>query len=112
MRLPSIYILLFVPQVWFVKIGYTSVSTKKRARSVSRLVWGKAIPIMWLPLPFAYRIEQRLHKTLPMRARFYKGDGHSECYWLPTGIVVLIGAIGVWAIYIILAINIAQKLMQ
>ena len=87
-----LYLMIGVPWFWWVKIGITHVSIGafKRAFSVGKAFVGFPFPIMFVPIPGAYGVEQWLHRVLaPLSCRFYRGDGASEWYWLPVIVVVL-----------------------
>ncbi len=77
------------PFVWFWKIGITSKSANKRAKSIDRAVIGFPVPVFILVIPGAYFVEQDLHRHfLFLSARFYKGDGSSEWFWFPVAPIV------------------------
>jgi len=97
-----VYIMLFVPGIWIVKIGYTGTTRgiRKRARSVSDAAPGVAIPIGFMIIPFAWHIEQAIHALLyPLRWNFYKGDGHTETFIFPGHIAILFVWLGLWIDY-------------
>ncbi len=82
-----LYLFINIPLITFVKIGVTGkgrATTAGRARQVSRAAPGIAIPvgIMFIPF-FARPVEQLLHMVnAPIRARFYKGDGSTEWFFI------------------------------
>jgi len=80
-----LYLMVHWPFIWFFKIGITSVGigAGKRAKQVDRAVIGRPIWIMALPIPFAYNIEQDLHRRFSWcHYKFYSGDGASEWFFL------------------------------
>lgn len=94
-----------VPWIWWVKIGITHVSIGawERALSISDAFIGFAVPIMILPIPGAYQIEQRTHKILRcLSCRFYKGDGSSEWFWFPAALFIIPIMLTIIGIYIAL----------
>lgn len=85
-----VYCLIFFPRIWVVKIGYSGVSAKRRARSVSKHAPGFAFPVAIAVIPFAWHVEQGLHSLFAgLSYRFYKGDGSTECFLFPAHIVCL-----------------------
>lgn len=95
------YVQLNLPFFIFGKWGYTGKfsGVKDRAKSSSKAAPGVMIPIMVVPLLFPWYFEQMLHRFFAdLQFSFYKGDGHTETYWLPAVVVV-------WFIYA--AINVA-----
>jgi len=92
-----VYVMIYFPAIWFVKIGYTGTRSgiSKRAKSVSRSAPGIAIPVGFMVLPFAWHIEQFFHNLFGgLRSSFYKGDGHTETFFFPAHIMIVI----VWAV--------------
>lgn len=84
------YVLLNIPFVWWGKMGFSSTlsGVKKRAKSVSDDMPGWALPIMAVILPMPWYFEQFMLWLLEgARARYYKGDGHTEALWFP-GVIV------------------------
>lgn len=82
-----LYLFINIPLITFVKIGVTGkgkATTKGRAMQVSRAAPGIAIPVGIMLIPFFARpVEQFLHMiNAPIRARFYKGDGSTEWFWI------------------------------
>ena len=78
------YLLINVPLLVFCKYGYTGlgVGVKKRTAGINRDMPGFPIPIFFVVTFFAYDVEQLVHSLMkPLRANFYKGDGHTETYW-------------------------------
>lgn len=89
-----VYVLIYIPQVWFVKIGYTGNSVSSRSRSVSRSVAGFTLPIAFAVVPFAWHVEQALHFLFGLvRMSFYRGDGKSETFLLGHPAAVVMWAI-------------------
>jgi hypothetical protein len=94
-----VYVMLFLPRFWVVKVGYTGTTkgVKKRASSVSKAAPGIAIPVGAMIVPFAWNIEQGLLDLLsPLRWDFYKGQGHTETFVFPAHVVVIIVWFGMW----------------
>lgn len=86
-----LYLFINIPLITFVKIGVTGkgkATTAGRAKQVSRAAPGIAFPIGIMFIPFFARpVEQALHMiNAPIRARFYKGDGSTEWFWLPAAV--------------------------
>ena len=86
-----IYVLIYLPQFWMVKIGYTGVSVDNRAKAVSKAVFGIALPVAFMVIPFAWHIEQAAHDLFRgLYVDFYKGQGHRETFCFPAHIAILI----------------------
>jgi hypothetical protein len=84
-----VYMLIYVPQIIFVKVGYTGVSISSRVKGTSRAVFGFTLPIGFMVVPFAWHIEQALHDLFAgLRCRFYKGDGSTETFFIPVALVM------------------------
>jgi len=78
-----VYLLIFIPQVWACKVGYAGSSIKSRVRGTSRAVFGFTVPIGFVFCPFAYALEQWMHRALSgVKLDFYSGDGHTESKWI------------------------------
>lgn len=83
--------MLHIPCFWWVKIGITGKSTRRRAASINREMWGIPVPIIGIPIPFAAHFEAMLHRHCkPLNVRFYKGSGFSEWFWFPAAIPALL----------------------
>ena len=92
-----VYVLLYLPQFWMIKIGYSGVSVGSRARSVSKAVFGIAIPVGFMVIPFAWRVEQFAHDLFGgLRLRFYKSEGSTETFIFPAHIAILIVWFGMY----------------
>lgn len=100
------YVLLNIPFLWWGKVGFTGKlkGVGRRAQSTSEAAPGILIPVMVCILPAPWFIEQAVLWLLaPFRAKYYRGDGHTEAVNIG-GVVVawlLYGAI--WLIYIEIA---------
>ncbi len=98
-----LYVMVNLPFVFFIKIGITGVGVLKRARGIDEDMPGIPIPIAFVPIPFAYEVEQSLHSLCdPIRISFYSGSGHTETFWFPAAIPALGLITGVWAAYLYL----------
>lgn len=92
-----VYVLLYLPQFWMVKIGYTGVSVGNRAKSVSKAVFGVAVPVGFMVLPFAWHVEQAAHDLFGgLKWDFYKGQGHTETFLFPAHIAILMVWFGLY----------------
>lgn len=92
-----VYVLIYFPQIWMVKIGYSGVSVGNRAKSVSKAVFGVALPVAVMALPFAWHIEQAMHDLFRgLYVNFYKGQGHRETFIFPAHIAILIVWFGMY----------------
>ena len=101
-----LYVMVHFPLIIFFKVGITSLSigAKGRAKSIDREMPGRPIPIFFLPLPGAYKVEQELHRILKStNVVFYKGSGCTEWFLLSPLFVVLPIMIMIWAGYLWLA---------
>jgi len=86
-----LYLMVHFPCVFWVKIGITGKSSRKRAAGINREMWGVPIPVFGLPIPAAEYFEAMLHRQCKViNVRFYKGSGHSEWFWFPAIIPYLI----------------------
>jgi hypothetical protein len=97
-----LYILIHFPGIWRFKVGITSLSigAKKRAAGIDREMFGFPIPIMVLPIPGAYYVEQELHRMMARwQTRFYNGSGCSEWFILAPLFVALPIMLAIWCIY-------------
>lgn len=99
-----VYLLIYFPQMWAVKVGYTGSSIGSRVRGTSRAVFGFTVPVAFIIVPFAYQLEQTLHGLLRgLRINFYRGDGHTETFWLLAAILILPFFAVVWYVeYLVL----------
>lgn len=96
-----VYVLLYVPQIWMVKIGYSGSSVTNRAKSVSKAVFGIALPVAFMVIPFAWHVEQFAHSLFQgLRVRFYKSEGSTETFIFPAHIAVLIVWFGLYLDFI------------
>ena len=95
------YLMLHIPAVCFCKIGITGKSAKARAKGLDRAMLGFPLPVFFCVVPGAYHIEQWLHNNLkPLSARFYKGDGSSEWFWILAAPFALAAMLLIWGIEI------------
>lgn len=96
-----LYLMVHVPYIWFVKIGITGKSAKERARGIDRTMFGFPVPVFFCFVPGAYHIEQALHRNLAgLSARFYRGDGSSEWFWIIAAPFALAVMILIWLVEI------------
>ena len=96
-----LYLMLHIPAVCFCKIGITGKSAKARAKGLDRAMLGFPLPVFFCVVPGAYHIEQWLHNNLkPLSARFYKGDGSSEWFWILAAPFALAAMLLIWGIEI------------
>lgn len=89
------YVMLNLPFIWWGKVGFTGKlkGVQQRAESVSKPAPGILIPVMVCPLIMPWFIEQFILWLIePFRARYYKGNGHTEA-------VNIAGAGVAWLIY-------------
>jgi hypothetical protein len=92
-----VYLLIFIPQIWAVKVGYAGSSIKSRVRGTSKAVFGFTVPIGFVLCPFAWHLEQWCHRMLsPIKLDFYKGDGHTESKWVVAIFFVYPVFISIW----------------
>lgn len=89
------YVLLNIPFLWWGKVGFTGKlkGVSRRAQSTSEAAPGILIPVMVCILPMPWFIEQAVLWLLsPFRAKYYRGDGHTEA-------VNFTGVLAAWLIY-------------
>lgn len=92
-----VYILVYIPQIWMCKVGYTRRSVKARVRGTSKAVFGFTLPVLFCIVPFPRFFEGLFHSLLaPLNRRFYKGDGHTETFIFPGILIALALMAGVW----------------
>lgn len=97
------YLMINIPLLVFVKSGITGVTVKSRAKGLDRAVPGIPIPIfaVWLPGDLAYRLEQGSHQFFkPIKAVYYRGDGHSEWFWFPAAPFIILEMAFIWSCYL------------
>lgn len=100
-----LYLMVHIPFFWWWKIGITGVGVgaSKRAKRIGQSVFGFPVPIMIVPVPFCYHIEQGMHRFLsPLNFRFYKKDGSTEWFWFPAVAFAVPVIGGIWAGYLML----------
>lgn len=100
-----LYIMIHIPFFWWWKIGITGRSSrlKKRAKEIDAAVFGFPFPVMFVPVPNAYGLEQKIHRALrPLSCRFYRGDGSTEWFWFPAGLIAVGVSLLIWTAYIYL----------
>lgn len=100
-----LYIMIHVPFLIFLKVGITSwfIGSFKRAKSIDREMIGFPVPILILPIPGAYYIEQALHRMMKnFKVKFYNGSGKEEWFLLAPLFVALPIMVAVWFIYLML----------
>jgi hypothetical protein len=98
-----LYCMVHIPCVWRFKVGITSlnIGAKKRAANIDKAMFGFPLPIMVLPVPFAYAIEQEMHRIMRLwHTDFYRGDGHTEWFNIAPLFFTVPIMLSVWAIYI------------
>ncbi len=97
MKAGWLYLMLHIPFFLFVKIGITGNTVKGRADQIDKAVIGFPIPIMAMYLPAVRRFETAFHWLMePLSARFYRGDGSTEWFWILAGIPVFLIGILYW----------------
>jgi hypothetical protein len=98
-----LYCMVHIPCVWRFKVGITSlnIGAKKRAANIDKAMFGFPLPIMVLPVPFAYAIEQEMHRIMrAWKTDFYRGDGHTEWMILAPLFFTVPIMLSVWGLYI------------
>lgn len=92
-----LYLMVHFPLILVWKIGITGVGIGKRAKGIDIEMPGFPIPILFVPLPFVYQIEQALHDLCdPIKCDFYKGSGHREWFWFPAIVPAVVVIVGAW----------------
>ena len=113
-----LYLLLGFPQFWKCKIGITGlhVGAEKRAKQVSDSLPGIWLPVLFVPLPFVYLIEQAIHEGLKsLNAPYKKGSGRTEVFIFPAhlyGASFIFGFwfLEVWAFDAVFGTRFAEKI--
>ncbi len=84
------YVMIHFPLFIFWKAGITSNTPWKRAKAIDPKMLGFPVPIMFTVIPFgAYWFEQQMKSLCePFKVEFYKGDGHTEWFVLPGGVLI------------------------
>lgn len=80
-----LYLMVHFPFVWWWKIGIThaAIGADKRAGQIDRAVIGRPYKVIAVFIPFAYLIEQDLHRRFSFcHYVWYRGDGHQEWFFL------------------------------
>lgn len=88
-----LYLMWAVPQIWLVKIGISG-GLKYRAKRISETIRGFVVPIFVIRIPFAYDVEQWLHRVFSFAHAPQKGvSGGSEffaAYIAPMAVVLML----------------------
>jgi len=93
--------MLHIPAICFCKIGITGKSAGARAKGLDRAMLGFPLPVFFCIVPGAYHIEQALHRNLKgLSARFYRGDGASEWFWILAAPFALAAMLLIWVVEI------------
>lgn len=84
------YLMINFPLIVFVKSGITGSSPAKRAKAVDRDAPGVPIPLFFVPTIGHHALEKWSHRAFSaLSVRYYKGDGHTEWFWLPAAIPII-----------------------
>lgn len=97
-----LYLMIHIPFFWWFKIGITNtnVGPTKRARNIDAEMFGFPLPVFFVPVPFAYHIEQWMHGFCsPLNVCFYKGSGRTEWYWFPAAVFAVAVMTAIYAGY-------------
>ena len=101
-----VYILLYIPQLWMCKVGFTKRSIKSRVRGTSKAVFGFTVPVFFCIVPFPKAVEGVFHSLLGgLKMSFYKGDGHTETFVFPGILIALALCFGVWMVEILIILK-------
>jgi hypothetical protein len=90
--------------VWKFKVGITSlhIGAKKRAANIDKQMFGFPFPIMVVPVPGAYHIEQEMHRIMRRwNTRFYKGSGRSEWFNIAPLFFTVPIQLAIWGLYLV-----------
>lgn len=102
-----IYVFWNIPFVWVVKIGIAG-NVKDRHRGVDRSSPGWDIPIWFIPIFFAYQLEQAIHRGCSFLQVPFWGSGHTERFFIlaaiPAVILSLLFFIAEWVVYAAMAL--------
>jgi hypothetical protein len=95
------YVMVNFPLVCFVKSGITGGNAFDRAKQIDRDAPGWPIPIFFVVTFFHYELEQWSHRAFKsLSVRYYKGDGHTEWFWLPAGVFIILVQASLWVFYL------------
>ena len=95
--------MIHIPGIWRFKVGITSLSigAVKRAKSIDKEMFGFPVPIMILPIPGAFFIEQEMHRIMRRwNTRFTKASGKTEWFILAPLFFTLPIMLCVWGLYL------------
>lgn len=98
-----LYVMVCIPWIWKFKVGITSlnIGAKKRASDIDREMFGFPIPIMIVPVPGAWFVEQEMHRIMrPFKTVFYKGSGRQEWFNFAPVFFALPIMFSIWGCYI------------
>jgi hypothetical protein len=95
------YLMVNFPLVIFVKSGITKKDPNQRAKQVDRAAPGIPIPIFFV-ITFGHKeLEQWSHRAFKsLSVSYYKGDGHTEWFWLPAAVPIILVMCGIWIGYL------------
>lgn len=98
-----LYCFMCFPWVWKFKVGITSLSigAAKRARDIDREMFGFPIPIMIVPLPGAFYVEQEMHRIMRrFNTRFTSASGKSEWFNVVPLFFTVPIMLAIWGLYL------------
>lgn len=99
-----LYCLIHIPFFWKFKVGITSlhIGAKKRAANIDKEMFGFPVPIMVVPVPGAFKIEQEMHRIMRrFNTRFYNGSGKREWFNIAPLFFTVPIQIAIWGLYLV-----------
>lgn len=110
-----LYVFWNIPFVWVVKIGIAG-DVAKRMKGVNKTSPGIDIPIWFIPIPFAYQLEQWLHRSLSFLQVPFWGSGHTERFFIlaavPAILLSLIVFLLEWGFYLSFVLFVSYLIAQ
>lgn len=110
-----LYVFWNFPFIWVVKIGISG-NVKYRRKRVSESSPGFDVPIWFVRIPFAYQVEQGLHRALFFLRVPFSGSGHTERFFIlaaiPAIVISLLVFLLEWTFYFALIFAAAYLISQ